>query len=353
MKAEDSVLIKNVYYMLSYAFQALKREEYADVEAEDFDNIHNLFASIISKGLSRQLKQGLHREYVQRSERLSVMRGALNFAGTIHEQAARRRRLACEYDELTADNLLNQAVKAAALLLYRHPSVEAKYKKILRQELLMLAEVEDVNLVHVPWLTIRLSRNNASYQLLLGISQLIAEGMLLGTDEGQHRLAKFVDDQAMSRLYEKFLLEYFRLEHPSLKVGARQVPWALDNEVNDLLPSMNTDVTIEKDSRVLIIDAKYYGNILVGQYDSTTVRSAHLYQLFAYVKNKQLEVGDAAQVSGLLLYAQTNEGVQPDVTYSMSGNELKVRSLGLDTDFTEIRGNLDRVVGQWLGTRVG
>ena len=54
------------YYMLSYAFTTLNQGGYEDVATEEFENIHNLFAAILAKGIGKQLKQGLYREYLNR-----------------------------------------------------------------------------------------------------------------------------------------------------------------------------------------------------------------------------------------------------------------------------------------------
>ena len=59
--------------MLSYAFTTLNQGGYESVEKEQFENIHNLFAAILAKGIGRQLKQGLYREYLNRKENLSVV----------------------------------------------------------------------------------------------------------------------------------------------------------------------------------------------------------------------------------------------------------------------------------------
>ena len=66
MIKDKSIFIKNIYYMLSYAFTTLNQGGYEDVATEEFENIHNLFAAILAKGISRQLKQGLYREYLNR-----------------------------------------------------------------------------------------------------------------------------------------------------------------------------------------------------------------------------------------------------------------------------------------------
>lgn len=61
------------------------------------------------------------------------------------------------------------------------------------------------------------------------------------------------------------------------------------------------------------------------RYDKYSIHSHNLYQIFTYVKNKEAELADTLhEVSGMLLYAKTDEDVQPDNTYQMSGNRISV-----------------------------
>ncbi len=48
----------------------------------------------------------------------------------------------------------------------------------------------------------------------------------------------------------------------------------------------------------------------------------------------------AHSVSGMLLYAKTDEEIQPDGVYQMSGNQISVRT-DLNQPFEEIRSQLD------------
>ena len=41
--------------MLSYAFTTLRKSVYDNIRKEPFDNIHNLFAAILSKGIGLQI----------------------------------------------------------------------------------------------------------------------------------------------------------------------------------------------------------------------------------------------------------------------------------------------------------
>ena len=116
---------------------------------------------------------------------------------------------------------------------------------------------------------------------------------------------------------------------------------------------MKSDVLHSRGGRVLIIDAKYYAHATQRQFDKHTVHSANLYQIFAYVKNKEAELEGAGvphEVSDMLLYASTDEEIQPEGTYRMSGNRISVVSLDLNREFTHIAATLDGIARDHFGT---
>ena len=345
MIKDKSIFIKNIYYMLSYAFTTLDQGGYEDVATEEFENIHNLFAAILSKGIGRQLKQGLYREYLNLKEDVPVVRGKIDMPGTIQNRLARKRVLTCEYDELSENNLLNQILKTTVMILLRHSRVSQEYKNDLKKEMLFFSNVDTIDPNSIRWSAIRFQRNNSTYRMLISICQLILDGMLLTTDSGEYRLASFVDEQRMNRLYEKFILEYYAKECPQVKATASQIQWVLDDGIGTMLPVMQSDIMLSQGNTVLIIDAKYYTHTTQTQYDVHSLHSGNLYQIFTYVKNKDTEFGDADHtVSGMLLYAATDEAVQPDNSYLMSGNRISVKTLDLNRDFSEIAAQLNAIV---------
>ena len=50
MTTDKGILIRNIYYMLAYAFQELRQNNYAEIDGEDFDEIYDLFAEILARG---------------------------------------------------------------------------------------------------------------------------------------------------------------------------------------------------------------------------------------------------------------------------------------------------------------
>ncbi len=335
--------------MLSYAFRNLSEGVYESIAKEEFDNIHNLFAAILAKGISKQLKQGLYREYISYNEDLPTMRGKINMPGTIRNFVSQRRNLSCDHDELSENNTHNQILKTTSRLLIKSEKVDAKYKDDLKQEILYFSQIDEIDPFTINWSGIKLHRNNSSYRLLLSICQLVMEGMLLTTSSGEYRLATFVDDQRMCRLYEKFILEYYSKEWPCITASSPEIKWALDDGIATMLPTMQSDIVLEHENKTLVIDAKYYGQILQTLYDVDTIRSNNLYQIFSYVKNLSVNKGTDNTVAGMLLYAKTENEIQPNFTYQMSGNRISVMTLDLNTDFSVISGQLDSIVNDCFG----
>lgn len=350
MTKDKSILINNIYYMLSYAFQTLNQETYDDVAVESFSEMYDLLAAILAKGIGQQLKQGLYREYISCQEELAIMRGKISIPGTIKNRMAHERVLACDYDELSENNQLNQILKITVLLLLRNAKVKAEYKDDLKKKMLYFSNVDTLEPTNIRWSSIRFQRNNQTYRMLISICQLIIEGMLITTDAGDYRLASFVDEQRMCRLYEKFILEYYSRHFPKLSVSAAQIPWALDDSLGTMLPVMQSDIHLQKDNTVLIIDAKYYSHTTQVQFDKHTLHSNNLYQIFTYVKNRHYDFRNKPNVvSGMLLYAKTEEEIQPDNEYQMHGSKVSVKTLDLNLPFVDIAAQLNKIAIEHFG----
>ncbi len=343
--------IRNIYYMLSYAFQVLNEAGYKNIETEQFDNVAELCAAILSKGVALQLKRGLGREYIENSEPLSSLRGKIELSESIKTQSVVRKQLVCTYDEFSENSYLNRIIKTTMVLLM-HSDISKVRKKDLRTMLVFFGNIELLDIHRINW-KIHYNRNNQTYRMLISICWLVVKGLLQTTSNGATRLMDFLDEQRMSRLYEKFILEYYRKKFPELTPSASQIRWVLDDGFDEMLPDMQSDIMLTERNlnRVLIIDAKYYAHNTQTQYDTRSVHSNNLYQIFTYVKNKAMDLGNAYEVSGLLLYARTDESVQPKVLYRMSGNTIGVKTLDLNCEFSEIAGQLDAIVKDFVSDK--
>ena len=334
--------VQNVYYMLSYVFKVLNEQGYKRIATEEFHNTAELMAAILAKGIAVQLKRGLGKEYIPQTEELSSLRGKIDIAESIKTQSMLRKKLVCTYDDFSVNSTMNRIIKSTVELLLK-ANIEKNRKKELRKLMVFFADVTSIDLYSVNW-NIQYNRNNQSYQMLISICYLVVKGLLQTNTDGTTKLMDFLDEQRMSHLYEKFILEYYKKHYPELSVSASQIPWSLDDGFGDMLPVMQSDIHLQRGSTVLIIDAKYYVRTTQVNFDKHTIHSNNLYQIFTYVKNREYQFEDQENtVSGMLLYAKTDAVVQPDHIYQMHGSQISVKTLNLNLPFEMIAKQMDAI----------
>jgi len=327
----------NIYHMLAYAFRSLNAGEICYVGSEDFENLHELFAEIIINGLRKQLKRGLPHSYRNQREELSNLRGKIDIQNSIRRQTMMKRRLVCEYDEFTEDTPGNRLIKCAITHLLKQGDTEVSPERKSHLKFLRtcLNYVSDTQYIKVP----QQRTNGAEYTGLVNICGFLLDGLLMNTTGG-YKMRKWLTDEAMSSLYERFLLEYFKRHHAGFKARKAQIEWDMP-EVPPQMPKMESDVFLTCKSRTLIIDAKYYSRTMSEHFGKKAYHSNNLYQIFTYVKNADKEKDGS--VSGMLLYAKTDEDITPDSDTIINGNSISIKTLDLTQDFTGVRAKLETI----------
>lgn len=331
--------------MLAYAFSLLRENKIEELcDREEFENTADLLAAILENGVNKIIKRGLNKAYIEEKDSLNCLRGKIDISESIKRQTMIKQQLVCSYDDFTINSYFNRIIKTTIIVLIRS-DIGISRKKSLRNLLLFFKDIGELNPYDINWGQ-TYNRNNEYYRMLLSICYLVIKGLLQSSSGNKYKLNRFFNDKQMHKLYEKFILEYYRKEYPSLNVSAAQIPWWLDEESDSLLPIMQSDITIKpkniQDDKVLIIDAKFYSHNTVTRFEKRTLISGNLYQIFTYVKN--LDKDRNGSVSGMLLYAQPDNDLDLDSKYKMSGNNISVKTLNLDLPFADIAKQLDEIV---------
>ena len=337
------IRVQNVYYMLAYAFQVLHEQGYKNVATEEFDNVAELLSAILCRGVSVQIKRGLIRQYISREEALASPRGKLKIGESIKTQVIRKKQLICNYDEFSVDAYPNRIIKTTMDLLLRG-SISKARKKEIRKLMIFFDGISILDIHSINW-DIQYDRNNQTYRMLIAVCRFVIKGLLQTTADGSTKIMDYADDQTMAKLYEKFILGYYQREHPELKAYSPQIAWQVTDGYRTLLPTMQSDIVITNKAakKTLIIEAKYYTHNMQmkASYMTQTLHSGNLYQIFTYVKNWSAAPDEV--VSGMLLYAGTDDAIQPNNDYQMSGNQISVKTLDMDCDFSKIAAQLDSI----------
>lgn len=340
--------------MLSYAFFELRGTDYRYMDVENIDTMKDLCACILIRAVTLQLKRGLVHEYLVETEELLSPKGKIDITSSIRSGAIQNHRLVCEYDEFSVNSVRNRIVKQTLSVLLAS-SVKEEYRVELRKLIRYFSDVDFIVPHSINW-TMAYDRNNQSYRFLMAICRLVLKDLLMTQNDGSFRMMDLMDERAMHRIYEKFILEYYAKEWPRLHASSSQIRWGLDEgDTPGMLPTMLSDIMLHNGHTWLIIDAKYYNKNIQTNQGRTSLISGNLYQILSYVQNKKFDLektGKPFDIAGMLLYARTDDSIQPDhFTKNILGNKMMTRTLDLDKDPLEIASQLDAIAEDMFGPK--
>jgi 5-methylcytosine-specific restriction enzyme subunit McrC len=179
---------------------------------------------------------------------------------------------------------------------------------------------------------VQLHPNNRLYRVLMIVCRWLYEAKVAAEHPGEHRFRDVLrNEERMRRIFEKFVRNFFA-RHPgaATSVGAEYMKWeavAVHGSDAGFLPGMRTDVTLRYPARTVVIECKYTDCLTTGQFLNETLKSQHLYQLAAYLRNLEYRQGPDGTADGLLLYPSTGKPFNQE--YVLHGHRLRVLTLDL------------------------
>lgn len=337
--------VRNVYFLLLYAWDHIGAGEETLVTGAGYTRLQDLFAHVLSEVVARLLARGLDRGYVAVEQAVSGVRGKLDLSTTLKRNLLSSARTHCQFDELRYDVLHNRILKATLRSLLAL-DIDEEIRGRIRRLHAKLDAVADVSISARDFRQVQLHRNNRTYDFAIRICQLVHENLLIEPATGRAAFRDFrADDRQMARLFEDFVLNFFRREQAAFRVSRPHIEWH-DAQGTDLdlqrLPAMRTDVVLEAPNRCIILDTKYYAEALKGQYERKKVDSSHLYQIFAYVENRSANLGEHPPHEGMLLYPVVEDAFAFE--YRLKGRRVAVRSINLDQAWAEIHHDLLQLI---------
>jgi 5-methylcytosine-specific restriction enzyme subunit McrC len=278
------------------------------------------------------------------------VRGRIEVRQSIGLLAQRKQRLVCSFDEFEANILSNQILLSSIRRLSR---VRVLDKDLRHQLLLVSRQLNDIDTVRLTagiFRRVRIHRNNAIYDFLMRICELVFHSSLPEDGGRSYRFKDILrDERQMAWVFEEFVRNFLRIEQNKFGVSKRQIPWDALGDPDDLqmLPRMETDIHLECPGERTIIDTKYYAEVFQTHHGSVKARSGNLYQLLAYLKNAEALHEDYASAKGILLYPSAGEDVRIKTT--ISDHPVEISTINLAQPWPDIHEELLAItVGECL-----
>ncbi len=133
--------------------------------------------------LTDAVRRGMPRQYVDERDDMPALRGRLDITGQFTRLAASPQRLACQFDELSADTALNQVMRAAIKMLSKIASAPENQRS-LRELDFAYADIADIEPAAIAWESIVLDRTNERWAQLLSLAKLFLSNWRQHTSAG-------------------------------------------------------------------------------------------------------------------------------------------------------------------------
>lgn len=342
MTATQKIPIQNIYYLLCYAWNKLEERDVVNVDVIDTTSLLDLFAKVLVNGLNHLIKRGLDRGYVTWADESRCLRGKICFAPTLKRNLLVKANIHCEHDELSHNVLHNQILKSTIHSLIPIDDIAEELRDELVGSYRKLHGIDSIELNRNVFSRVQLNRNNAFYDFILRICELIYDSLLISEDPGKRKFRDFLqDEKRMAHLFEEFIRNFYKLEAKAQRVGREEIPWqaeVLTEDAASLLPKMITDVSIERNGSKVVIEVKYYKEALAIHFDQEKLHSPHMYQLYAYLKNLEAKGGINKRCTGILLYPTVQKDICQDLV--MDGHKVMVRTVDLNQHWKSIHKHL-------------
>lgn len=345
--------VRNLWLLMLYASDLFRISGVGKVAIEDNpDELADLVAELLAHAVEERQHRSLSFAYQSSEAILNRVRGRINVLETERHQLLSRGMVACRFDDHTVNTPRNRFVRAALesiSRIVRRADVAHRCRSLAKAMNAM--GVSGGAPTRSEMSKDRFGRHDSDDQLMVAAAKLAFE-LALPTEEAGSHLMSLPDREAVwvRLLFEKAVGGFYRVVLPPdgwrVHMGS-PLQWQIAKRsvgIADILPTMRTDVVLDHDESGLrlVIDTKFTSLLTKGWYRDTVIRSAYVYQMFAYLQS-QSGRGDAAadRASGVLLHPAVGETV--DEAVMIQGHEMRFATVDLTASAREIRAQLLRL----------
>jgi 5-methylcytosine-specific restriction enzyme subunit McrC len=346
--------VRNLWLLMLYASDSVKHLGDRRVEVEENpENIPDLVAELLADAVENRIRRNLTFGYQEQRETLSRVRGRIDHLTTARHQLMSKGQIACVYEDFTIDTPRNQMICGALITasrIVRSIVISRRCNSLANRLISMGVSSQAASRHHIQ--LNQFGRNDKADRQMVELAKLIFDLRLPTEEAGSAQLfAPDREERWIRSLFEKAILGFYKLKLTSdgWKVsGGRRLHWQVkeaSSGIEDILPGMITDIVLDhpNNNGRIIIDTKFTSVVTAGRFRSQSLKSGHIYQIYAYL-NSQNGSGDqlAELASGLMLHPSIEEEVDEWVT--IQNHKIRFATVDLTRDPSSINTQLLKII---------
>ena len=275
---------RRVFLKMLRAYRALRFAQFnqASIEALRQFNMLNVFVRLFLDDLLRLTQRGLAHHYQGVEDNLPRLRGRIQFAQHIRQNAANDARFYVGFDEFTADRPVNRLIHETIhrLRAVAHPD----HRQLLHQLRICFAEVPRSTHPETDWQRHRIDRSMSHYETVMAWVGLFLFNHGLATFAGEHvnRALLF----PMEKVFEDFVVDAFRRHQRQYQVRAQAPQEPFAKICGRGAFKVKPDIALMRNREVrFVLDAKWKavnGKAADPKHDIVQSDISDIYQLYSY-----------------------------------------------------------------------
>lgn len=248
------------------------------------DTLLEILIGLFARKLADEVRKGMPRRYVPHEDDLTALRGQLDVTRQFTTLVAHPAHLACRYDDLSSDILLNQIMKAAVDRLI-HVSTSPQNQRHLRELAFSYADIRSVRPNALAWGSLILDRTNSRWRELVELARLLLGDRFQTTSSGSESGFSLTFD--MSRLFEAYVARSLKRAFAGTEVTIHAQGGRLhcleDAETCTGRFMTKPDILVKRKGKVeVIIDTKWKRISRLVDDPKRGISQADVYQMMAY-----------------------------------------------------------------------
>jgi 5-methylcytosine-specific restriction enzyme subunit McrC len=257
LSLQPKVSLGNLFAMLEYAYN-LKSFRFLEgwSHCNSVNDFYERLADVLARRIFDRTRQGLYRAYINKTERLTCLRGRLNLAHQIRRPWDIKP--TCHYQEQTADIEDNQILLWTLRQIIHHGIVREPVSIHVRRAYQALHGTISLKSFGAWDCEGRIyHRLNDDYQTLHALCRFFLDQTGPSLQQGDRRMLPFLVD--MNQLFESFVAEWLKAHHQDLQARGLKLKAQETVRLSDSL-SFRIDlvlVDIATDETRYVLDTKY------------------------------------------------------------------------------------------------
>ena len=250
------------------------------------ETLLEILIRVFCEKLYGAIRKGIPRRYCQFDDDIRALRGKLNVVRQLTCRAANPSRLSCQFDELSRDIVLNQAMKAVVRQLF-YISRSLSNQQRLRELAFVYTDVEFVPPSALRWNEIVVDRTNRQWQELIDMARLFLSNQYQETTRGRAQGIAVLFE--MNSLFEEYigrlvLRSVAGTDQTVSLQGGRKFCLAKQPE-DERLFETRPDILIRRAGKVVhVIDTKWKKIASSASDPKQGLAQGDIYQMMAYAQ---------------------------------------------------------------------